>query len=227
MAKKKAARKRTAKRSTKKSPAAKRAAKKKRVAKNKAASRAASKQRTADNKARVKALKEAIAQLESELKSEQVSKPEKRTAGRPPFEPTPEQRKKVLMLAGVGVRTDDIALMIENPTTGKHIEKNTLLRHFSRELELGAPIANSMVAQSLYKKALGDGPQAVTAGIWYSKCRMGWRGDHVQIDVDVKSGVLVAPANRSPEEWIAEAAARTKDKKEPGTEGSEGSEDGE
>ena len=47
---------------------------------------------------------------------------------------------------------------------------------------------------------------------------MGWK-ERVVAEVDVKAGVLVAPARVSPAEWIASAQAANRDRKEPGTEG--------
>ena len=138
--------------------------------------------------------------------------------GRPPFCPTPEQRRNVETLAGLGLRHQDIRLLVINPSTSKPIEEKTLRRRFAQELASGAPKAHAKVAQSLFQKAIGDGPQAVTAAIWFSKCRMGWR-EKQHVEVDVKSGVLVAPARMTPEEWIAQAQKANEGKVEPGTEG--------
>lgn len=151
-------------------------------------------------------------------KADSVSKPAKRrSAGRPPFKPTAEQRKNVETLAGLGLKRDEICLLVENPTTRAPIDEKTLRRHFRRELDRGAPKMGAKIAESIARKALGDGPQSVTAAIWFSKCRMGWR-ERVAVDVDVRSGVLVSPPNRSPEEWIAEAASRAATSREPGVE---------
>lgn len=123
------------------------------------------------------------------------------------FVPTAEDRQRVQVFAGLGTRHDEIALMVINPATGLPIDAKTLEQHFQRELETGPVLANSQVAQSLLKKATGNGSQSVTAAIWWSKVRMGW-SERIAVEVEVKSGVLVAPAKTSAEEWIAEAAAR-------------------
>ena len=152
-----------------------------------------------------------------------ISAPEKtkrRSAGRPPFRPTDEQRKQVTTLAGLGLRHEEIALLVENPTTSAPVALHTLRRHFARELETGALKANAKVAESLFKKATGDGTQAVTAGIWWTKCRMGWK-ERTVVEVESKSGVLVAPAGQTVEEWIEAAAKRSAAAKEPGTEDDE------
>ena len=137
--------------------------------------------------------------------------------GRPPFEPTDEDRKNVQTLAGLGLKQDEIRLLVTNPHTGEPISDATLRRHFSRELETGGPIANSQVAQSLFRKATGNGPAAVTAAIWWTKCRMGWKENSV-VEVDVKSGVLVPPPAATPEEWIRGAMAAAAAAQQPGGE---------
>lgn len=87
---------------------------------------------------------------------------------RPVHQPTTEQRKQVETMAGFGITEDDIALSIG-------ISAPTLRKHYRSELDLGHIKANSAVAQSLYKKALGDGASAVTAAIFWLKTRAGWK----------------------------------------------------
>ncbi len=101
--------------------------------------------------------------------------------GAPKFEPTEDDRKKVKAMAGYGLNHKEIASLITNPRTERHISRQTLENEFSRELEIGVPIANSQVAQSLYRKAIGNGSQAVTAAIWWTKVRMGWRGESLEL----------------------------------------------
>jgi hypothetical protein len=92
----------------------------------------------------------------------------KRSRGRPEWKPTPEQRKTIESMAGVGVPHADIAKVI-----GK--SEKTLRKHCAKELDLGQIKANANVSQSLYAKAVGDGPAAVTAAIWWEKTRQGRR----------------------------------------------------
>ena len=89
-------------------------------------------------------------------------------AGRPSHEPTLELRKQVETMAGYGIRGDEIAMSIA-------ISQPTLRKHYGHELDTGHIKANAAVAQSLYTKALGNGPQAVTAAIFWAKTRMGWK----------------------------------------------------
>jgi hypothetical protein len=55
------------------------------------------------------------------------------------------------------------------------IDPKTLRKHYRDEVDTGAIKANSKVAESLYRKALGDGPQSVTAAIFWMKTRAGWK----------------------------------------------------
>jgi hypothetical protein len=89
-------------------------------------------------------------------------------AGRPAFAPTDEQRKQVEVMSGYGVPEDGIALSIG-------ISAPTLRKYFRHELDLGIVKANSQVAQSLFKKAIGDGASSTTAAIFWAKTRMGWK----------------------------------------------------
>lgn len=100
---------------------------------------------------------------------------------RPKFEPTKEDRERVEKMAGYGLTQRQMASVIINPRTGEHIDHHTLEGEFPTELKTGAVIANSAVAKSLYEKAVGKGSQSVTAAIWWSKCRMHWRGESLEL----------------------------------------------
>ena len=71
-------------------------------------------------------------------------------------------------MAGFGVPERDIAEVIE-------IDPKTLRKHYDRELRRGHIKANSRVAESLYRKATGEGPQSVTAAIFWLKTRAQWK----------------------------------------------------
>ena len=89
------------------------------------------------------------------------------TAGRPEFEPTPEERKQAEAMAGYGVPHDNIAALIRGG-----IDSDTLKKHFKQELAQGKAKANAKVGQTLFQKATaGD----TTAAIWWSKTQMGWK----------------------------------------------------
>ena len=99
-----------------------------------------------------------------------------KTPGRPAFEPTEKQRMQVLIMCGAaGFSHQYIASQIINPESGKPIDTKTLRRYFRKELNEGMQHANAQVQQSLFKKAIGNGPQSVSAAIFWMKCRMGWK----------------------------------------------------
>lgn len=89
--------------------------------------------------------------------------------GRPRFLATDAQRAQVKAMAAYGVPQADIGLVIG-------CDPKTLRLHFQSELETAAAEANAKVAQSLFKRATeGTGKEAVTAAIFWLKCRAGWR----------------------------------------------------
>lgn len=61
---------------------------------------------------------------------------EKRTKGRPPFEWTEENSKKISMLLAMGWTNTRIASCVLDPRTGKPISVPTLKRYFRAELQL-------------------------------------------------------------------------------------------
>lgn len=141
----------------------------------------------------------------------------KRGRGQPPFDPTEEQRGKVEMMVGCGLTYKQIAMLTTNPKTGKGISTHTLERHFVEELLVGRAKVHAKVVGSLVSLACSKRPGAVTAQIWYTKSQLGWRGEERFIhEIDIAStGVLVAPAGRTPEEWIKEQSAKNKKRKPP------------
>ncbi len=88
---------------------------------------------------------------------------------RPKHTPDPALRRQVEAMAGYGIPELGIAKVMG-------VDPKTLRKHYRSELDLGHLKANSAVAQSLFKKATGDGPQSVTAAIFWAKTRMGlWK----------------------------------------------------
>ncbi len=87
---------------------------------------------------------------------------------RPSHQPDPVQRRQVEAMAGYGVPEADIAGIIG-------IDPKTLRKHYRRELDHGHVKANVKVAENLYRKATGEGREAVTAAIFWLKTRAGWK----------------------------------------------------
>lgn len=112
-------------------------------------------------------------------------------------EPTDEKRTQVRSLAGLGIPHRDIA-----PFVG--ISPPTLRKHYEHELQQGKTEANAKVAQSLFRKAVGDGPGSVTAAIFWLKAQAGWKDVHT---VEVQGGdgapalVINVTEGSPPEDW--------------------------
>lgn len=68
------------------------------------------------------------------------------TRGRPPFEPTKAQRRRVSIAAGAGMSHDSIAQVLG-------ISRTTLLKHFSQELTVGAAERRMEVLEAVHRAA--------------------------------------------------------------------------
>ena len=86
-------------------------------------------------------------------------------AGRKPHQPTDADREKVQAMAGYGLPQEQIAKVMR-------ISAPTLRKHYADELERGSAVANSLVAESLFKQARNGNTAAM---IFWAKTRMGWR----------------------------------------------------
>jgi hypothetical protein len=85
---------------------------------------------------------------------------------RPAYEATDKSRKAVRILAGLGTRHEEIALMLD-------ITPKTLRKHFREELDRGATEANAKVMETLYKMATSG--KNTAAAIFWAKTRCGLR----------------------------------------------------
>ena len=75
---------------------------------------------------------------------------------------------RVEALAGYGLPTADIACVL-------CIGEDELQADYAHELQSGGVKANARVAESLYRKAIGDGREGVTAAIFWLKTRARWK----------------------------------------------------
>jgi len=88
--------------------------------------------------------------------------------GRRAHLPDAATRRQVEALAGYGVPEAEIAGVVA-------IDAKTLRKHYRQELDHGHTKANARVAENLYRKATGDGREAVIAAIFWLKTRAGWK----------------------------------------------------
>ncbi len=84
------------------------------------------------------------------------------------YVPAANHRSQVEAMAGYGVPECDIAKVLD-------IDPETLRLHYRRELEASCVRINAKVAENLYRKATGDGREAVTAAIFWLKTRARWK----------------------------------------------------
>jgi len=84
-------------------------------------------------------------------------------------------------MAGYGVPQALIARVL-------NMSALTLVKYYKEELETAHIRANTAVAQSLFRKATGDGPQSVTAAIFWAKTRMGWKEPASEYENDAAVG---------------------------------------
>lgn len=129
------------------------------------------------------------------------------TRGRKHFVPTKEQRNLVSIWAACGMPQEFMRAQIVNPQTGEPINKRTLEKAFRQELDAGMANANALVAQSLFKKAVGNGAQSVTAAIFWMKCRAGWKPVE-GMELTGKDGQPIATAGELTPEQTGKIAAR-------------------
>jgi hypothetical protein len=88
--------------------------------------------------------------------------------GRPPWQPTAEEREKVKALAGRGVPEVNIAALVG-------VSKHTLRKHCKDDIEAGRSVAVSNVLGAVYKAALaGEFKQQQL----YLANTIGWTSSH-------------------------------------------------
>lgn len=85
--------------------------------------------------------------------------------GRPPWEPTDEQRRLVEHYVSIGYTQEQVAALLETSV-------DSLARHCRRELDLGALTVNAKIGGKLYQKAMAGDTASL---IFWAKTRMGWK----------------------------------------------------
>lgn len=123
---------------------------------------------------------------------------------RPAHKPDAVMRRQVEAMVACGVPEADVARVIG-------IDPKTLRKHYRDELDTGAIKANSRIAESLYRKATGEGPQSVTACIFWLKTRARWKETTVN-EVTVTTDPLAKLMQD-----IAERGRRIHDRRPPVT----------
>ena len=119
-------------------------------------------------------------------------------------EPNEATRLQVEGMAGAGIPQAAIA-------SACGLSEPTLRKHYRHELDHGGILATAKVAQSLFKKAIGDGPQSAACAMFWLKTRAGWREAapkaEVVTTVDDARSSLEAKLNLMAERMAAAADA--------------------
>jgi hypothetical protein len=105
--------------------------------------------------------------------------PQRYNGGRKPHQPTDVTRRAVERFSAMGQTQVQICQVMG-------MSEVTLRKFYHEELKTAAIKANADVAQSLFYQAVGgpkrDWTRAVTtAGIWWSKSRMGWKEQPLEV----------------------------------------------
>jgi hypothetical protein len=88
---------------------------------------------------------------------------------------------RVEAMAGYGLTAVEIARVLK-------LDPDILKTGYINELEGGQIKANARVAENLYRKATGDGREAVTAAIFWLKARARWK----EVSVQEHAGAFVS-----------------------------------
>ena len=88
--------------------------------------------------------------------------------GRRAHKPDIVSRRQVEAMTAYGVPEADVARVLG-------IDAKTLRKHYRDELDTGAIKATAKVAEFLFRKATTEGPQCVTAAIFWLETRGHWK----------------------------------------------------
>jgi hypothetical protein len=111
------------------------------------------------------------------------------------------QRKNVEMMVGLGIKQEDICLMVRD-AKDKPIALKTLLKHFRKELDQGAAMLNARVGNFIVATMLGTHPEGGAMPITneharvsllqlYARSRMGWRETVLNQNAGKDRGTIV------------------------------------
>jgi hypothetical protein len=95
------------------------------------------------------------------------------TRGRPAFQPTDEQRANVEIMVGLGIPEEKICLVVRD-RRDKPICRNTLRRHFEKELQTGATKLKAKVGHFMVTTIFGTRPQMALRRSGMSGSVVGW-----------------------------------------------------
>jgi hypothetical protein len=92
---------------------------------------------------------------------------------------------KIEAMAGYGLSAADIARVLD-------ISVEDLKASYEKELAGGHIKANARVAESLYRKAIGEGRESVTAAIFWLKTRARWKEVSVHEHIEAHEKITIS-----------------------------------
>ena len=125
--------------------------------------------------------------------------------------PSPASRQQVEAMAAYGIPETDIARVLE-------VDVEMLRRHYRKELGSGHVKATAKVAENLYRKATGEGREAVVAAIFWLKTRAGWKETSVH-EVSGRDGAPIETVQTSALDIIEARLAAIHARMHPAEEG--------
>lgn len=99
----------------------------------------------------------------------------------PTHKPTPQMREQVERMAGFGFTIEQIALALD-------IGERTLYKYYENELKRGHVTVNVKVVGKLFAATQRNDKAAVTAQIFWTKTRMGWRESPSSVELTGAGG---------------------------------------
>lgn len=102
---------------------------------------------------------------------------------------------RVETMAGYGLSPAEIANVLD-------IDVTDLTGSYAKQLTGGQVKANARVAESLFRKAIGDGRESVTAAIFWLKTRARWKETSVHEHVEPQRTVTVDDTSRFIQECL-------------------------
>jgi hypothetical protein len=114
--------------------------------------------------------------------------------------------RQVEAMAGYGHPAEDIAQVLR-------IDVEELRRRYADEIEDGRIKANSRVAENLYRRATGEGREAVTAAIFWLKTRARWKETQTHVQSDGRYVVDMPEPCATTEEWLERYRPQIEDAK--------------
>jgi hypothetical protein len=123
----------------------------------------------------------------------------------PSLKPDPVTARQVEAMAGYGIAVSEIATVLT-------LDPETLRQLYRAELDGGHIKANSKVAENLYRKATGEGREAVVAAIFWLKTRAGWKETSVHEVGGVLGNPLSVEVTVNAREILAQRLAQIADR---------------